>query len=62
MYPPPCWRCLLTSRVFVLLQSQEEVARLEQERQRLQEELQESNDKRESVAQWESQISEIIQW
>ena len=46
----------------MLLQSQEEVARLEQERQRLQEELQESNDKRESVAQWESQISEIIQW
>ena len=48
--------------MIAVFQSQEELRLQEVERQRLAEQVRDANDKRESMAQWEQQISEIIQW
>ena len=45
-----------------LQQAQEENQRVMAEKKKLEEDLRDVNDKRESVAQWEAQISEIISW
>lgn len=45
-----------------MLQHRDVMEKLSKERQQLEDELQELQDKKDSVAQWEAQISEIIQW
>ena len=44
------------------MQTQEELERTSAEKRVLDEAMREVNDKRESVAQWEAQISDIISW
>ena len=45
-----------------MFQSQSTLRRVEAEKLRLMEEMKETQDRKESVSQWEGQISEIIQW
>ena len=45
-----------------LIQKSQQLDSAQTERQNLEEELREVQDKRDSVAHWEAQISEIIQW
>jgi serine/threonine-protein kinase MRCK len=40
----------------------ESVGRIQSERRQLEEEYEELRNKKDAIAQWEAQISEIIQW
>jgi serine/threonine-protein kinase MRCK len=46
----------------VLFQLTESVGRIQNERRQLDDEYEELRNKKDSIAQWEAQISEIIQW
>lgn len=48
--------------VMVLFQLTESVGRIQNERRQLDDEYEELRNKKDSIAQWEAQISEIIQW
>jgi serine/threonine-protein kinase MRCK len=45
-----------------LFQLTESVGRIQSERRQLEEEYEELRSKKDAIAQWEAQISEIIQW
>jgi len=45
-----------------LFQLTESVSRIQNERRQLEEEYEELRSKKDAIAQWEAQISEIIQW
>lgn len=44
------------------LQLTESVGRIQSERRQLEDEYEELRSKKDAIAQWEAQISEIIQW
>nr|CAD7392374.1 unnamed protein product [Timema cristinae] len=46
----------------IWLQLTESVSRIQSERRQLEDEYEELRNKKEAIAQWEAQISEIIQW
>lgn len=46
----------------VLLQQENALRAMNKEKMQLEQEMRDIYDKRESVAQWEAQISEIIKW
>ena len=48
--------------VFCFPQQMNRIESLMRERSQMEEEIRDIYDKRESVAQWEAQISEIIKW
>ena len=47
---------------FFFLQLTESMSRIQRERQQLEDEYEELRSKKDAIAQWEAQISEIIQW
>lgn len=46
----------------ILFQLTESVGRIQGERRQLEDEYEELRSKKDAIAQWEAQISEIIQW
>ena len=47
---------------YFYLQLTESVSKLQLERRNIEDEYEELRSKKESIAQWEAQITEIIQW
>lgn len=50
------------TKLSILFQLNESLNRMQSERRSLEEEYDDLRNKKESIAQWEAQITEIIQW